>query len=75
MTAVTTGERVRSCHELEAGAVIEVRWRGEKHFEGQVDVTHPRMGLFWAVDEVGVRRLIELDEYEVYRLTEKSGNS
>lgn len=68
MTAGSIGELVRSCHELEAGAEIEARVRGEKHFEGRVDETHPKLRLFWAVDEVGVRRLIELDEYEVYRL-------
>ena len=75
MTVESVGALVRSCHELDPGSVVEARVRGEKHFEGQVTETHPKMRLFWAVDQVGVRRLIELDEYEVYRLPENSGNS
>jgi hypothetical protein len=59
---------VASCRDLDAGAEVEARVRGQKHFEGQVTETHPKMRLFWAVDSLGARRLIELDEYEVYRL-------
>jgi hypothetical protein len=75
MRDAAMGERVRSCHELLPGAEIEARVRGEKHFEGQVDTAHPKMGLFWAVDKVGVRKLIELDAYEVYRIPAASDSS
>ena len=68
MSDESSAMRVRSCYELEAGAEIEARVGGEKHFEGQVTETHSKLRLFWAVDGVGVRRLIELDEFEVYRL-------
>lgn len=68
MTTDNAGELVRSCHELEAGAEIEARIRGERRFKGTVAETHPKMRLFWAVDHVGVRRIIELDEYEVFKL-------
>ena len=68
MTSSNSGARVHSCEEVGRGAEIEARVKGAKHFEGLVIETHPKMRLFWAVSSVGVRRLIEFDEYEVYRL-------
>jgi hypothetical protein len=61
-------ERITECWELRPGMEIETRVGGVRRFAGQVVDTHPAMGLFWAVSHVGERRLIELGEYEVYRL-------
>lgn len=67
-TAPPMIERVTEGWEVRPGMDIEARIGGVRRFAGQVVDTHPGMGLFWAVSEVGERRLIELEEYEVYRL-------
>jgi hypothetical protein len=61
-------KRVETCHQLDAGTLIEARVKGQSMFEGKVVETLPTMRLFWAVSPGGTRKIIELDEYEVYRL-------
>lgn len=68
MPAPPAIEHVAEVWELRPGMEIETRVNGVRQFAGQVVDTHPTMGLFWAVSPVGERRLIELDEYEVYRI-------
>lgn len=64
----STDERVLSCDELHAGMPIEARSQAEMPFQGRVGAIMPEMRLFWAVSPTGLRRIFELDEYEVYRL-------
>ncbi|GHG61154.1 hypothetical protein GCM10012320_36020 [Sinomonas cellulolyticus] len=58
---------VSGCDELSPGTEIEARIGGVWHFAGRVEETHPPMGLFWAESPAGERRIIEFEEYEVYR--------
>jgi hypothetical protein len=60
---------VDSCQGLQAGTAIEARGpRGVVAFEGTVEDTAPAHRLFWAVSRQGHRKIIDLDEYEVYIL-------
>lgn len=65
MDTSPVGERVRSCRELASG--LEARIKGVTHIEGSVTEIMPKMRLFWVVSPSGVRRIVELDEYEIYR--------
>jgi hypothetical protein len=60
-------ERVDSCRGLRPGAAVQARGpRGAVAFEGTVEEVFPAQNLFWAVSANGNRRIIELDEYDVY---------
>ncbi|MGT2464239.1 hypothetical protein [Sinomonas atrocyanea] len=58
---------MESCLDLRPGAAIQARGpRGAIAFEGTVEEIFPAQNLFWAVSVQGNRRIIELDEYDVY---------
>ena len=62
--------RVRSCKELVCGDEIQARVDDVVHFRGHVINVHQPMELFWAIDAIGERRIIDFQEYAVYVLTE-----
>lgn len=58
--------KVKSCDELTPHRPIEARRDGVLHFAGRVTETMPAHHLFWAVSELGERRIVDLSEYDVY---------
>lgn len=60
--------RVTSCRELELRCAVEVRREGTVLFAGQVTDLMPDLELFWAVSGLGERRIVTLDEGDIYRL-------
>jgi hypothetical protein len=59
--------RISTCTDLRAGDVIQARVRGMPQFTGRVVEIHETQELLWALDNTGVRRLIDLGSYDVYR--------
>ncbi|MDQ4501056.1 hypothetical protein [Sinomonas sp. ASV322] len=64
------GCRISSCRELVCGDEIQAQVGSVVHFRGRVTNLHPPMDLFWAVDAIGERRLIDFHEYAVYVVAE-----
>ncbi|MEA5454454.1 hypothetical protein SPF06_06945 [Sinomonas sp. JGH33] len=62
--------RISSCRELVCGDEILAQVGGVVHFRGRVTNLHAPMDLFWAVDAIGERRIIDFHEYAVYLVTE-----
>ncbi|MDQ4503806.1 hypothetical protein [Sinomonas sp. ASV322] len=52
------------------GAEVEARIGDVVHFRGRVVVLHEPMQLFWAVDPIGERRIIDFHEFAVRIVTE-----
>lgn len=63
-----TGEEVERCIELTRGDRIHARQGEIDQFAGTVTETHPDFGLFWAVSETGMRRLIDFENWAVGRV-------
>lgn len=61
-------ERVLTCAGLVPGDVVQAHVGAVLQFIGCVTETQAEHELFWAVDSIGQRRLIDLGSYEVYRL-------
>lgn len=62
-------EPVRASASLARGDVVQAYAAGVLHFTGCVTEVHADGGLFWAVDSIGQRQLIDLGSYRVYRLS------
>jgi hypothetical protein len=63
---MSVGDRcVSSCRELAYGDRIEAAVSGVVWFQGEVVQIWPAMELFWAIDSLGERRIIEFSEYTV----------
>lgn len=60
-------ESLLTCGELQRGDVVQAK-SGHVLFTGRVIEIHVGHELFWAVDSLGDRRLIDLGSYEVYQL-------
>lgn len=58
--------RVHSCAAIANGDKIQAEFQGVVHFRGQVAEMHPTMSIFWAVDSIGERRLIDFLDFAVY---------
>ena len=61
-------ERMLTCAGLVPGDMIQAHVGTVLQFTGCVTETQADGELFWAVDSIGQRRLIDLGSYEVYRL-------
>lgn len=59
-------KRILSCSELSEGGYVEARVRGTVHFHGRVHEIMPSMNIFWAIDSMGERRIIDFGEYEIH---------
>jgi hypothetical protein len=60
-------EQLHDCSDLEHGDIIHAHRRGILQFVGRVTEIDPSQELFWAVDSIGDRRLVDLGSYDVYR--------
>lgn len=62
-------EAVSRCASLAHGDVVQAYMAGVLCFTGCVTEVQPEGELFWAVDGIGHRQLIDLGSYLVYRLS------
>ncbi|MDQ0104308.1 hypothetical protein J2T10_003982 [Paenarthrobacter nicotinovorans] len=67
------GDYVESCALLHANDRIEARRGNVVQFSGWVTDLMPELDLFWAVSDLGERRIFELSEFRVKRVRDDAG--
>ncbi|MDQ4501291.1 hypothetical protein [Sinomonas sp. ASV322] len=67
-----SASRVHSCRELVTGNEVQAKVGDVVHFRGRVIDMHEPMELFWAVDSVGERRILEFREYAIYLMADSA---
>lgn len=66
-TSLTTPIRVFDVSQVDPGDQIEVRGRGKTRHRGPAEESVPALNVFWIFEqETGLRKLIEVDEYEIW---------
>jgi hypothetical protein len=58
--------RLHSCAQLIIGDWVKAESRGTAPFQGQVVEIHQPMDLFWAVDFIGERRILDFESHSIY---------
>jgi hypothetical protein len=59
-------KRIRTCTEIREGDAILAHYGTVLQFAGLVTLIQADHKLFWAVDSLGCRRLIDLGSYNVF---------